>query len=430
MSDAHEMDSNKRRAIIAGLIGNYVEWFEFTVYAFMASVVGALFFPSADPTTSLLGSYAVFGVAFVARPLGGVVFGHIGDRFGRRRALALGVILLSVATAALGCLPTYASIGITAPILLVIFRAVQGFALGGELASATTFLMEYSPPNRRGLYTSLIGTGAAAGLITGTLLAMLLNAVLTSESLQSWGWRIPFLVGVAFALIGFYIRYRLSETPEFSSLVKDNNVASVPVIESFRHHFSMIALLFCFQASVSLVFYIVSAFLPGYFRIVGIGQAASLQLTLVGFAIAALLCPVVGALSDRFGRRPLALLTNLWPFIASLPAFYLLNQTSAGGVLGGVVLLAIALGLGLAIPPLLFVEAFPPRVRVSGSSISYNLSQMLFGGTAPLFAVYLISATGDKIAPAYYLSVVSLIAFIVSSIFLRESAFSGSRRPL
>jgi MHS family proline/betaine transporter-like MFS transporter len=413
----------QKRAVIASLIGNYVEWYEFTVYAFMAGVIGELFFPSSDKMTSLLASYAVFGLAFIARPLGGIIFGHIGDRSGRRGALAAIVILLSLATGALGVLPTYAAIGIAAPALLVVCRIVQGLALGGELSGATTFLMEYSPVNRRGFYTSLIGAGAALGLITGALLALLLNTELSSESLRAWGWRVPFVVGMLLALIGFYIRLRLDETPTFTALAKHREVARAPIVESFRRHFRTMVLLFCFQASVSLVFYLVAAYLSGYFiRIVGLQRMTALLLTLLCFAFAMLLCPIIGALSDRFGRRPLALVTNGWPFVTSVPAFLLLNGTSMAGVVAGVALLAISLALGLTIAPIISAEIFPPRVRYSGSSIAYNLSQMIFGGTAPLFATYLVQATGDKLAPAYYVSIAGLLALLVSYFFLPETS--------
>lgn len=424
---AHASNRSRKRAIIASLVGNYVEWYEFTVYAFLAGVIGELFFPSSDKTTSLLASYAVFGLAFIARPLGGVVFGHIGDRFGRRGALAAIIILLSFATGALGLLPTYSAIGIAAPILLVVCRAVQGFALGGELSGATTFLMEFSPTGRRGLYTSLIGAGAALGLITGALLALFLNATLSPESLRSWGWRVPFVVGMALALIGFYIRLRLEETPAFSAVVERHQVARAPIVESFSKHFPTMVLLFCFQASVSLVFYLVAAYLPGYFiRTIGVARLTALLLTLASFAIAMVLCPIIGALSDRFGRRALALVTNGWPVVTSVLAFLLLNGASMVGIVAGVVLLSISLALGLTIAPILFAEIFPVRVRYSGSSIAYNLSQMVFGGTAPLFATYLVASTGDKLSPAYYVSIVGILAFVATYFFMPETSRSTS----
>lgn len=423
----HASIRSRKRAIIASLVGNYVEWYEFTVYAFLAGVIGELFFPSSDKTTSLLASYAVFGLAFIARPLGGVVFGHIGDRFGRRGALATIIILLSFATGALGLLPTYSAIGIAAPILLVVCRAVQGFALGGELSGATTFLMEYSPTGRRGLYTSLIGAGAALGLITGALLALFLNATLSPESLRSWGWRIPFVVGMALALIGFYIRLRLEETPAFTAVVERHQVARAPIVESFGKHFPTMVLLFCFQASVSLVFYLVAAYLPGYFiRTIGVARLTALLLTLASFAVAMVLCPIIGALSDRFGRRTLALVTNGWPVVTSVLAFLLLNGASMVGIVAGVVLLSISLALGLTIAPILFAEIFPVRVRYSGSSIAYNLSQMVFGGTAPLFATYLVASTGDKLSPAYYVSIVGILAFVATYFFMPETSRSIS----
>jgi MFS transporter, MHS family, proline/betaine transporter len=415
--------ASQRRAIIASLLGNYVEWYEFTVYAFLAGIIGELFFPNSDSMTSLLASYSVFGVAFIARPLGGIIFGYVGDRFGRRVALAAIVVLLSIATGAMGLLPTYAAIGIAAPILLVVCRATQGLALGGELAGATTFLMEFSPPNMRGLYTSLIGTGAALGLITGALLSLLLNATLFPQDMKSWGWRIPFVIGMGLALIGFYIRYRLEETPTFSAMVERRELASSPVVESFRDHSWTMVLLFFFQASVSVVFYLVAAYLPGYLvRNVGTTQLNALLLTLVCFTAAMILCPLIGALSDRIGRRPVALATNGWAFLTAVPAFWLMNGTSTMGVVLGVVMLAVSLSFGLSVAPILFAEMFPARVRYSGSAIAYNIPQMIFGGTAPLFATYLVVSTGDRLAPAFYVTIVSFLAFVLAYAFLPETS--------
>jgi MFS family permease len=274
MTVAAEPHSSRTKALTAAVIGNLVEWYEFTVYGFVAAVIGQLFFPSSDATTPLISSYAVFGLAFVVRPLDGLVFASIGDQFGRRNALAALLTLVSIATGAIGILPTYAAIGIAAPILLVACRMFQGFAFGGELAGTSTFILEYAPAGKRGLYTSMIGFTGGGGLILGALIVLLLQSTLSPDQFRSWGWRIPFVVGFIISFLGIYMRLRLEDTPVFRTIQQTNRVSHAPLLECVKTYWPTLILMFVFTSPQSLYFYLSAAFLLGYL-IRDVGGAAS-----------------------------------------------------------------------------------------------------------------------------------------------------------
>jgi MHS family proline/betaine transporter-like MFS transporter len=411
------------KAYAAAVIGNLVEWYEFTVYAFVASVIGQLFFPSSDPTTSLISSYAVFALAFVARPLGGLVFASIGDRFGRRNALAALLFLVSIATGAIGILPTYAAIGIAAPILLIVCRMFQGFAFGGELSGTSTFILEYAPPGKRGLYTSMIGFTGGGGLILGALIVMLLQSAFTSEQFRSWGWRIPFIVGFFISFLGIWMRLRLEDTPVFRAVQKLQRVSPTPLLECVKTYFPTLFLMFVFTSPQSLYFYLAAAVVPGYLiRTVGLAPPAALQLSLVLYAIAIVVCVVVGALMDAIGRRRPGLGKLALISFGSVPAFLLLNGGSTASIVGGIIILGVTFGFALGVGGIIFSEIFPARVRYAGAAISSNAPQMIFGGTAPMISTWLVETTGDKLAPAYYVTAVGLISLIYCYFMLPETS--------
>jgi MFS transporter, MHS family, proline/betaine transporter len=423
MTAAAELRSPRTKALTAAVIGNLVEWYEFTVYGFVAAVIGQLFFPSSDATTSLISSYAVFGLAFVIRPLGGLVFASIGDQFGRRNALAALLTLVSIATGAIGILPTYAAIGIAAPILLVACRMFQGFAFGGELAGTSTFILEYAPAGKRGLYTSMIGFTGGGGLILGALIVLLLQSTLSPDQFRSWGWRIPFVVGFIISFLGIYMRLRLEDTPVFRTIQQTNRVSDAPLLECVKTYWPTLILMFVFTSPQSLYFYLSAAFLPGYLiRDVGMAPPAALRLTLVLYAIAIVVCVAVGALMDKIGRRIPGLGKLTLISFGSLPAFYLLNGGSLVSAIGGILILGVTFGFALGVGGIIFSEIFPARIRYAGSAISSNAPQMIFGGTAPLISTWLVAATGNKLAPAFYVTAVGLISLAYCYFFLPETA--------
>jgi MHS family proline/betaine transporter-like MFS transporter len=423
MADLATRGLTRTRALTAALIGNHVEWYEFTVYAFVAVVIGQLFFPSTDPTSSLIASYAVFAGAFFTRPLGGLVFASMGDRFGRRNALASLLILVSVATGTIGILPTYAAIGIAAPVLLTTCRLIQGFAFGGELAGTSTFILEYAPPGKRGLYTSLIGSTSGVGFILGALIVLLLQSLFSQDSFRSWGWRIPFVVGFFISFFGLYMRLRLEDTPAFQAIRQRRQLSRAPLLECVKNYFPLIVTVFLFNAPQSLFFYLAAVYLPTYLiREVKMSPQAGLMLTLVMYGVAVVCCTCVGLLMDRVGRRMPGLFTLILIIIASVPAFLLLNSGSTSFVIIGIAIIGIIFGFALGVSGIVFSEIFPARVRYAGSSISSNAAVMVFGGTAPILSTYLIELTGNKLAPALYVTATAAVSLVLSYFLLPETS--------
>jgi MFS transporter, MHS family, proline/betaine transporter len=415
-----------RRAMLGASVGNCVEWFDFAVYGYLAATLGAVFFPSDDPTISLLSSFAVFGVAFFMRPLGGFFFGPLGDRIGRQRTLATVIILMSVSTFVIAFLPGYAVIGIWAPILLVAARLLQGFSVGGEFGGASAFLAEYSPDERRGYLVSWIEFSAVGGFFLGSASVLVLTATIGEDALGSWGWRIPFLLAGPLGLIGLYIRLRVEDTPEFRALESTGEVSGSPFRETITQNWRPIVQVIGLVIIQNAGFYIVLTYMPTYFsEQLGFTSTASSLSSVFTLLVAMALIPPLGALSDRVGRKPLLAGSCIGFALLSYPLFLLMNQ----GNLVGAVLSHVALGALLAVflsaTIAALAELFPTRVRYGGFSIGYNISVAIFGGAAPFFATYLISVTGNPLSPAFYL-IAAAMASLITIATIKETA----RTPL
>ncbi len=417
-----------RRAIVGAAVGNAVEWFDFAVYGYLAATIGALFFPSNNPTASLLASFAVFGAAFFVRPLGGFVFGPMGDRIGRQRTLALVIILMSAATFVMGLLPTYATIGVWAPLLLVTMRLLQGFSAGGEFGGASTFLAEYSPDERRGYLVSWIEFSAVGGFLLGSATVLALTTGLGEEAMSSWGWRIPFLLAGPLGLVGLYIRLRVEDTPEFRALESTGEVSNSPLRETIVQNWKAILQVGGLVIIQNAGFYIVLVYMPTYFsNQLGFTSTGSSLSTVLTLLAAMALIPPLGALSDRVGRKPVLAASCVGFALLSYPLFLLMQQGSlfaavlAQVALGG--LLAIFLSATIAA----LTELFPTRVRYGGFSIGYNISVAIFGGAAPFLATFLISATGNPLSPAFYL-IAGAVATFVTLLTITETARTPLRK--
>ncbi len=421
-------ESMIRRAIVGAAVGNAVEWFDFAVYGYLAATIGALFFPSDNPTASLLASFAVFGAAFFVRPLGGFVFGPMGDRIGRQRTLAFVIILMSVATFAMGLLPTYAAIGIWAPLLLVTLRLLQGFSAGGEFGGASTFLAEYSPDERRGYLVSWIEFSAVGGFLLGSATVLALTTGLGEDAMSSWGWRIPFLLAGPLGLVGLYIRLRLEDTPEFRALERTGEVSNSPLRETVVQNWKAILQVAGLVIIQNAGFYIVLVYMPTYFsEQLGFASTSSSLSTVLTLLAAMVLIPPLGALSDRVGRKPVLAASCVGFALLSYPLFLLMQQ----GSLFAAVLAHVALGALLAIflsaTIAALTELFPTRVRYGGFSIGYNISVAIFGGAAPFLATFLISATGNPLSPAFYL-IAGAVATFVTLLTITETARTPLRK--
>jgi MHS family proline/betaine transporter-like MFS transporter len=410
------------KAVVGAGIGNTVEWFEFAVYGFLATYIGANFFPSDDPTASLLAAFAVFGAAFFARPLGGLVFGPMGDRIGRQRVLATVIILMSLASFAIGLLPGHATIGIWAPILLVFLRLLQGFSVGGEYGGAGSFVAEYSPADRRGFMVSWLMFSSLLGFLLGAVLVTVLSAAMSDDAMTAWGWRIPFLIAGPLGAVGLYIRLRLEDTPEFRALEAAGEVAQSPLKEALVEHWRQILQVAGIAIIHNLGFYMVFTYMPTYFSTeLGFGRTASFVSIVLAGIVGLALVPPLGALSDRVGRKPLLLTACVLFMLLTYPLFLLMNT--------GNLLAATLAHLALAVMEAIFIstsiavmtELFPTRVRYGGYSIGYNFSVAIFGGSAPFLATWLISTTGNPLSPAYYL-MLGAAASLLTILTVRETA--------
>lgn len=411
-----------RRVLTASFIGNFVEWFDYASYGYFATVIAVVFFPDVAPTAALLATFAVFAISFIIRPLGGIVWGHIGDRIGRRTALSCSILIMSGATTLIAFLPSYAQVGMVAPILLLLVRVVQGFSASGEYAGATSFIAEYSPTSRRGLYTSLVPASTAAGLLLGSLLSAALFATLDGAQMQSYGWRLPFLLAAPLGLIGLYIRLKLEDTPKFRKLEQTHHVAATPVKEMFKTYRREILIAFGVTCLNAVGFYLILSYMPTYLITeLGTGQTESFVATSVSLAVYIGLIFLMGQLSDRFGRKTALIAASVLFVLLTVPLFAMLEGSS----LLVIILIQIAFGALLTVNdgtlPCFLSEIFPTKVRYSGFAFSFNTANALFGGTAPFVATWLIGVTGSKLAPAWYLVAAALVA-LVAMLANRETA--------
>lgn len=425
-NDAHAsapaVGAARRKALAATLIGNFMEWYDFAVYGYVAVSIGKAFFPGGSPTASFLASLAVFGVAFFFRPFGGALFGAIGDRVGRRTSLALSIIVMSVATTVLAILPAYSSIGLFAPVLLVIVRCVQGMSVGGEWTGASAFVVEYAPAKRRGLWSSSISATAAAGVTVGSLVVLALNEGMSQESLDAWGWRVPFLVAIPIGLIGLYLRLKLEDTPVYKQLRSQQQVVRSPIRTALRGDVKPILIAFAFASITGLGFYYFVTYLVNHLsQTVGLSQPSAVLVSSASLIVYGLLCPAAGALSDRIGRRRTYLLGCAGHLLFSVPVFLLFGTRDLVLVFLGLCVFAVSQALLNVMSSVTIVELFPPATRMTSGAVGYNLGLGPVAGSGPLIAAALAAGTGSPVAPAWYLSAIALVAGIVLWFFLPET---------
>jgi MHS family proline/betaine transporter-like MFS transporter len=416
----------RRRAIVATVLGNGLEWFDFTVYSFFAVIIAKLFFPTGNELSSLLLAVATFGVGFFMRPVGGIVLGVYADKVGRKAALSLTILLMALGTALIGLAPTYDQIGLWAPVLIVVARLLQGFSAGGEMGSATAFLTEYAPVEKRAFYSSWIQSSIGFAVLLGAAVGTFVTASLSADALHSWGWRMPFLIGILIGPVGYFIRSRMDETPAFSAVADEarNDSPLAEVLQRFpRETFASFSMVILWTVCT----YVLLFYMPTYsVRTLHLPQSTGFSAGMFGGFMIMCFAPVVGKLADRFGRRRFlsgaaaAILLLAWPMFAYINrAPGLASLMVFQGVFG--LLIAMYTGPILAA----FSELFPTKVLSTGLSVAYNFAVTIFGGFAPFFITWLIASTGSNMAPAIYVMIAAAIS-LTGTLFVREPRLRGA----
>ncbi len=410
-----------RRAITASALGNATEWFDYGIYAYGVTYISAALFPG-DVEEATLFALATFAISFLIRPLGGLFWGPLGDRIGRKSVLAITILLMAAATLGVGLVPSYDSIGLWAPAILIVLRIIQGFSTGGEYGGAATFMAEYAPDDRRGFFGSFLEFGTLAGFSLGAALMLGFSLMLGDAAMHDWGWRIPFLVAAPLGLIGMYLRAKMDDTPIFveESVVAEGRAAPGPgtIIRDYWRALLVVAGL---VVALNVVNYTLLSYMPTYLqRRIGLTPDEALVVPIIGMLFMMVFLPIAGALSDRVGRRPMWRWSLIGLFLFAVP-LYMLIGTGLAGAVAGFILLGLLYVPQLATISATFPAMFPTAVRFAGFAIAYNVSTSLFGGTAPAIGSALISATGDQLMPAYYMMLACLVG-LAALRFMPETA--------
>ncbi|WP_221563189.1 MFS transporter [Alkalihalobacillus sp. TS-13] len=402
-----------RRVLIASLVGSSIEWFDYFLYGTVAALVfNQLFFVNEDPTVGLLLSYASFALAFFIRPFGGVIFSHIGDRIGRKKTLVLTLSLMGAATFAMGILPTYQAIGIWAPILLITLRLIQGLGIGGEWGGALLLAFEYAPEEKRGLFGAIPQMGVTIGMLLGTI-ALSIISLLPEGSFITWGWRVPFLMSALLVIFGLWIRKGIDETPAFKQVKESGEVPKLPIVETLKNYWREVLIAIGAKVVETAPFYIFSTFVVSYATgNLGYSRTATLNAVMIATVITTILIPIMGRLSDQFGRRKMYMIGAIGMALFAFPYFWMLQQQN-------VVLLVVAtvIGLGIIWAPItavlgtMFSEIFDAKIRYTGISLGYQIGAALAGGTAPLVATALLATFNNSYVPvAIYIIFTAIIS--------------------
>lgn len=405
----------QKRVLAGGSVGQFIEFYDFTLYGINAVILAQLFFPSANPMSGLLATFATFGVAFVIRPLGGLFFGRMGDKIGRRKVLALTLLSIGVATALIGVLPTYAQIGALAPALLVLCRLMQGFSAGGESVGAPTFVFEHAPVNRRGFWLNITLAATALPSVFAGTLVLILSQSMSNEAFSSWGWRVPFILALPLALFGLWIRSRTEESAAFKEVVaKNQDKEFSPIRETFRENkLQMVQVIFV-MGLTAMGFYFLSGYFVSYVQTTGnLSRAESLGLNAAAMLLYAVLLPIGGIIGDRVGRKPMLIVGSAALAILVIPCFMLVTSGSLPLALLGQMLFVVPLCIYGGGCYTFFVEIFTTKTRFTSAALSYNVAYAAFGGTAPLIGTALVGGTGIRFSPAFYMAGAAVIVFLL-----------------
>lgn len=431
MATTAKKKTSLARAVFSGSLGNMLEWFDYGLYGYFAVIISRDFFVSDDPIVGLLLSFLVFGTGFLVRPIGGILIGAYADKHGRIKALTLTIMCMGICTMCMGLLPTYSQVGIAAPILLTVLRLLQGLATGGEFGSSLTFIAEYGTPNNRAFLVSWQPFSVGCGLLVGSAAGLLITTVLPEAALYDWGWRIPFICGILIAIYGVHMRKNVPDSPEFLKMKEETNEAEephTPVKDLFLLYKKPILTVMGLLVGSSATYYLLITYMPTYisqFMHTSLSSAFVVNTSVI--AINLLLCPIVGKLIDKVGRRKCLIIGCLGFLILSYPVFALLIQQTDAVVmialLGVLIVFQTILAVAIAV---VSAEVFPTKLRNSGIGFSYNLAAAIFGGLAPLAATALIAATGNQLSITYMILGSILITFL-TTVFLLKGFYAKGK---
>jgi MHS family proline/betaine transporter-like MFS transporter len=427
MSDGKHESSRIKQNPVASIIGNVLEWYDFAVFGYLAPIISQQFFPSEDKLAGLIKTFAVFAIGYIIRPLGGIIFGQIGDRYGRKKALIASVAMMAIPTTLVGCLPTYAYAGILAPVLMLILRILQGFSVGGELIGSISYLVEVAPPNRRGYLGSWSLFSAVAGILLGSIAGVLVHSILPEAALQAWGWRLPFLAGLFIGLAGVWMRRSMVESPEFLEAVKAGQIQKAPVIEALRTAPGRILQVLLMNMVMGTGLYMLFLWMPTYLQnILHPPVPHALMINSAAMLLLIWVMPCAGRLSDKIGRKPILLTAALGMGITVYPLFLLIDKGNPWIIFAAQCIFALWVGALYGVMPATMGELFPANIRYSAMGLGYNVAFAFFCGTAPMVSTYLIKTTGILTAPAVYLII--LVAIGLPAYILLKSGITHDRQ--
>ncbi len=411
----------RKKLVLSAVIGNMLEIYDFALYGYFAPVFAVLFFPHTDKTLSLLATFGVFAIGFLMRPIGAIIFGYLGDRFGRKKALSASIILMAIPTTLIGLLPTYAQVGALAGVLLLCCRLLQGLATGGEFTGSIIYITEHAPANRRGLYGSWAMSSTFAGFLIGSAVSALLSTLLSPESLNVWGWRIPFIMGFILGIIGLYLRLRMPETPNFTSIKTEKKIAPNPLYTAFKEGFRPMLFIAGFNLLPAASYYLSFVFLSSYFTIyLKLPLHTALTINTINMLLLAIITPLLGFASDKIGRKTILIIGALGFIILSYPFFLLMQAKSFSAVLLAQLGLTLFVACIFSALPATLSELVKTNIRYTAISVPYNISSAIFGGIMPLAATFIIEKTANLIAPSFYL-IFAGIVMVVLVLSMQES---------
>ncbi|MEM7444822.1 MAG: MFS transporter [Pseudomonadota bacterium] len=419
----------RTKTVVASNAGNVLEWYDFFIFAYLAPYLSDEFFPSSDPFAGLIQTYGVFALGYFARPIGGVIFGYLGDRFGRRLALRVSIVSMMVPTTLIAVVPTHQDIGTLAALLLIALRIIQGMSVGGEQGGSICYLVEVSPPGRKGLIGSLAYTGSVFGILLGSFVVLVAKSSFTSEEMHDWAWRIPFLGAILLGLIGLWVRRHLHETDDFLMAQERGQLTKQPLAHLFTEAPFGVLKMIGVILYTTVSFYTVFAWLPTYASHFGSGLQLDPQL-INTVALLVLLCclPIGGHLADRLGYKRVLIVPAFIGAILIVPIFLAAEAGSESLLMGLIMLFAVNMAMANGALPIAITDLMPAHLRFTGVAVTMNIEVAVFGGTVPLIATWLIATTGNQSAPAWYLIAISLVS-ILATLTITPGMYTATALP-